>query len=738
MKAPFYHAQYIMAQTGTPGATDTDIPAPLFRRRFFLKPFQKATLSVVGLGYARFYLNGKEITEDKFLSPLSDYTKNIWYQTYDVTDLLQAGENIAAVICGNGFYNEGIKTPMKNHLAPWRDYPKFLFCLSADEVPVLVSDAEWLCSTESFLPFNQVRSGETFDAQRYDPAWTTLSYDDSEWTPAFLDDAPPTGTLSECNCEPIREVEVCSAAGIFSCGDAYIVDFGKNMSGYVELTVCQKKGDRVTLKYGEEYLEDEGRVDNGWMETWYDGFPFQIDTLICSGKTDTYKPYFTYHGFRYVQIEGLREAPTADSVRAYFVHQDIRKKADFRSSDAVLNYIYQAGIRSTYSNLHSVLTDCPTREKLGWTNDAQASAEQTLINFDIVSFYRKWYTDILLSVEEDGSMPGIVPSPRWGYDCGPVCDCLLYELPYRIYLYTGDDSFLKTGLPYFKTYLNGLNRKLENGDYIWLADWTGHDNSERIPKRFVLDFYRIKALRITKLAETLANGADVSALQAELDEREAAFLNTYLDQDGYAVIEEQTALSIQICNGLYRSFEPLREQLQRTVVRDEYRLTCGMVGVQYLNDALSLCGLQEIAYRMITESIPGYRLWYENGATTLWERWDGLRIHSHNHHMFSNVLGWFFKSLLGIAPKESAPGFCEIDLTPRFVTELSYCQGYTDTVRGRIEAMWTYKDGEFSYTVTIPHGVSAVWNGRRIGEGTHTFRIAENAVGADFDPTKPL
>ena len=325
-------------------------------------------------------------------------------------------------------------------------------------------------------------------------------------------------------------------------------------------------------------------------------------------------------------------------------------------------------------------------------------------------------------------MPGIVPSPRWGLDCGPVCDCLLYELPYRVYLYTGDPSMLIEGREQFKSYLKGFDQRLEDGTYLWLADWMGHDNSKRIPQRFVLDFYRIKSLRVTLLAEQLANGADVKKWSDQLKLREKEFMDTYLDENGYSTIEEQTSLAMQICFDLYRDFDKLKEQLKRTVERDEFRLTCGMVGVQYLYGALSRCGLQDYAYKIITESDPGYRLWHSHGATTLWERWDGVQIHSHNHHMFSNILGWFYTGLLGIAPAQSNPGFEKIELSPAFVSDMSFCYGWEDTVRGRIEAKWERKDGEIEYTVTVPETVSASYQGYDLTTGTNVFRICGETV----------
>jgi len=638
--------------------------------------------------------------------------------------LLKKGKNAVCAILGNGFFNEPFDTAWSHNKAYWRDAPQFLLCLEINGKTALVSDGSWRTSKEkSHIIYSHLRSGEHVDMRKYDNSWLYVGYDDSNWQYAIERETAPTGRFLPVECPPVRETEVISPVSITETARGYLVDFGVTSSGYMEITLTAERGREITFRYTED-IDQGGDPKYNKMDTphFYPQSPFHLNKLIASGGVDTFKPSFSYHGFRYVLIEGLDKAPAIDSMRAYFTHNDVKRKADFISGNDILNYIYKAGIRSTYSNLFWCFTDCPTREKLGWTNDSQATAEQALINFDIISLYEKWFEDVKADMCEDGSLHGVIPTHSWGLDWGPVCDCFLYELPYRIYLYTGRRDMLVGAIPYFERYIGFLDTKIkENYEFI-LGDWLGKGSSKLVPKEFVRDFYMLKALRITALAYKLS-GTPSEKWEKMLSERRNEFLERYLDKNGKCTVNEQTAVAMMLSEEIDCNKEGLKEQLVEIVDRDDCRITCGMVGIQYIYDALSLCGHPEAAYRMITESEPGYKTWYNSGATTLWECWDGQDKGSHNHHMFSNVLGWFFKSLLGIAPKQSAPAFEEIELTPCFIEEIGFVKGYTVTVRGRIDAEWKYENGKFIYTVTLPEGIRANFGGKHLNVGKNVFHI---------------
>jgi alpha-L-rhamnosidase len=289
-----------------------------------------------------------------------------------------------------------------------------------------------------------------------------------------------------------------------------MADFGVTLSGYIEVTLTAERGKEISFLYAEE-LDPEGRPQHNDMDKkhFYAESPFMCDKLIASGGKDHFKPHFTYHGFRYVLIEGA-EAELLE-ICAHFIHQDVARISEFCSGNEVLNYIYNAGLRSTYSNMFWSLTDCPTREKLGWANDAQASVEQTLINFDIIPLYEKWFEDLKSSMCEDGNMPGIIPSPDWGFSHGPVCDCLLYELPYRIYIYTGNTKMLIDAIPYFERYIKFLEGRISSGEPFQLGDWMGANKGQLIPEKFISEFYLLKALKITAMAYEIANKGRVNS-----------------------------------------------------------------------------------------------------------------------------------------------------------------------------------------------------------------------------------
>lgn len=383
--------------------------APIFRKKFIIDKFDDAKLYVCGLGYAYYYINGEKVSEDMFTAPVSDYNKTLWYNEYDISRLLCEGENTIAVICGNGFYNESILTNWKFHEASWRDNPKFILELEADGEIILQSNSSWKCNPESSVYFNQLRMGEYYDANIIGESWINPDFDDSGWGYAVNDDTPPLGVFRKCECEPIREEKVYSPVKAIRINDTTCVyDFGQNMSGYVRLKIKGNKGDEITFRYCECVGEDNRPVYYG-MDKYYLQSGFQTDKLICSGNEMVWSPRFVYHGFRYIEVSGADYCDKLD-IYAVFVHQDINRRTEFRCSDEYINKLFNCGVMSSLSNMFYMLTDCPTREKFGWTNDAQSSCEQMLTNFETEKLLAKWYQDIKDAMKES--------------DCTDLSECI--------------------------------------------------------------------------------------------------------------------------------------------------------------------------------------------------------------------------------------------------------------------------------------------------------------------------
>ncbi len=711
--------------------------APMFRRSFTLNHAGEATLSICCLGYGKFFINGVE-SEDLFIAPVSNYGKTLWYTQYDVTHLLNQGVNTFCVWCGNGWYNETMETTWKFSEASWRDVPKFIMRLDVDGETVLTSDESWKCCNESAIYYNNLRSGECFDSRLYDERWTSAEYDATAWSFAIVDDQEPKGVFRRCDCEPIRECTLYPAKKVIQTGEKrYLFDIGQCISGYVRLSVCQKSGDELIIRYAEQ-IDEELELKLNGMRKYYSDCELMTDHYICNGKPSIWSPRFTYHGFRFIEIDGLDSA-SLDMVTGVFVHQDIALRSDFSCSNPLLNRLFQMGRMSTYSNLFYMPTDCPTREKMGWTNDAQASADQMLTNFEIERFFEKWNQDLCDAVREDGMMPGIVPSSGWGYEWGngPVSDGALFEIPYQLYLHTAKPDALIHNYPYFMKYLDMMTRmkdadgNLTMGLHDWIPPGNIAGSKGKIPQAFINAIFEVKFLRITQLAAQLS-GRDDTQLKERIVQGIEFVRSRYINAQGRCTINEQTAPAMLIYHRLYENLEPLKEQLRTLIEENMFHNSCGMVGLRHLYIALNMCGLEEYAYRIITsDSYPGYAYWIENGATTLWEKWEPRD--SKNHHMFSDFMSWMIKTLLGIAPQKEYPGYEQVQIAPYFPPTLDYAAGSINTVRGEIAVDWKREEKGIALNIRIPEGVCATLRDIDLLSGSHQFMIdAQSLQGGRY------
>lgn len=687
-------------------------PAPLMRRRFTLGSFRKAELAVCALGYGEFYLNGRLVTEDKFIAPVSDYTKTLWYTVYDVTDLLAAGENVFAAVLGNGWYNEPFKTSWDYDTAPWRDLPKLLMELKVDGEVVVCTGEGWRCKPESAIVYNELRSGEHFDARLHLDGWNALAFDDSSWAFAAVDSTPPTGVLRECLCPPIREKAVYPAKTLRRTGERrWVFDIGQNISGYVRLHACQPSGTELVIRYSEE-LNADGSLQLNNMFSHYKESEFMTDRFLCDGKMWVWSPRFAYHGFRYVEITGVVGVPSLEMVEGVFVHQDVAALSGFVCSDETVNRLFELGQFATLSNLFYMPTDCPTREKLGWCNDAQASCEQMLLDFDTADFFRKWLQDIYDAMTDEGALPGVIPTSGWGYEWGngPVSDGILFEIPHQLYHFTGDRQPLVDSLPYFRRYLNDLDARTEEDGLIHfgLNDWAPPtpDQRSKTPATFINAVLRIKFLRIAALAASLA-GDDSDHFEEKTICAIADFQRRFLNEDGSCNVETMTAAAMVIAHELYADFDGVKKQLMAFVEECDFHHDCGMVGLPRLYPALDACGLSDWALRILTaKGYPGYVEWLDRGATTLWETWQCKD--SHNHHMYSSFMAWLVKTPGGIHLNHPEGGELCASIEPAFVSDLDWVDAHRDTPKGRIRVCWMRTPSGVSLRVAVPDGMPAV------------------------------
>lgn len=723
----FKNAYFIKADAFFDKNDKCNTHAPMFRRKFICnETIKKAEIRVCGLGYGYCWINGEKVTEDLFTAPVSDYNKTLWYNSYDVTELIKQGENVIAVLCGNGWYNEVFSTAWNYNEAKWRDNPKFILELIINGKQQSASDNEWKCKRNSAIVYNQLRSGEHFDSRVYDEEWNALGYDDSGWRPAVIDDNPPCGTLRRCVCEPVRECETYPAKDIIAINDnVKIFDIGQNISGYIRLRVKGKNGAEIKIRYAEEINDDLSLRFNGMDGAhFYPESVFQEDSFICDGSDFTWSPMFAYHGFRFIRITGLEDTEYI-SVTGVFVHQDVGIRSGFKCSDYFLNRLFYIGKMATLSNLFYAPTDCPTREKLGWANDAQASAEQMLMNFETEKFFEKWLRDIFDAMRSDGALPGIIPTCGWGYQWGngPVSDGVLFEVPYQLYLQTGNKDMLCESLPYFKKYFSYLETKTNEEGFIefGLDDWSAPIKERKVFAPFINSVLKIKFLRIAMLSTELCKNENddfSTALNSEI----RLVKNTFINNNGTCSINEQTAVAMLIYFGIYDDLAPLKEQLKMLVEQQAFHHLCGMVGLRYLYDALNICELEEYAYKILTASgFPSFRDWIDNGATTLGEYWD-MSV-SKNHHMYSSYMAWIMRTVIGIRQGCGEVGYEKVEIKPYFFKKLDYATGYCNTVKGKISVSWRRKNRSIEIEICIPIGIDAYYGGKRLNSGRNRFKI---------------
>ncbi len=429
--------------------TDTNSnPAPLLRRVFKLDgKIKQARASICGLGYYELYLNGRQVGDHVLDPGYTRYDRRAFYVTYDVTDQLKAGGNAVGVILGNGWFNCHTRAVWNFHQAPWRAAPKLLLQLRVDYTDgrreTIVSDESWKCSTGPIV-FDSIYGGETYDARLEKPGWTTVAYDDAHWEGVQLVAAPP-GKLAAQMMPPIKVHETLKPVKITEPKPGlFLFDIGQNLAGRAELTVSGPAGARVQMRYGERLFPD-GTLDTRDIEQHVKRLgpeqQYQTDTYILKGDgRETWHSRFTYHGFQYVAITGFPGRPTLANLRAQFLHSAVPRAGEFTCSNPLLNRIQRAAYWSFLSNLQGIPTDCPHREKNGWTGDAHLACEQAQFNFFPVPVHQKWINDLGDEQKPAGQLPGIVPTSGWGYGfgSGPAWDSAFLLIPYYEYLYYGD------------------------------------------------------------------------------------------------------------------------------------------------------------------------------------------------------------------------------------------------------------------------------------------------------------
>jgi len=709
-------------------------PATELRRTFTLDKMPKsAECLIVGLGLFTLHINGKKVSRDVLSPAFTAYDKRTLFVRYDVKEYLKEGENVIAIKLGNGFFNQSIVDHWNFYLASWRSLPRALFELFINGESALASDTDWrIRASGSATVYNEMKAGEIYDA-RLEDGWRECEYCDTGWGFAEIVN-PPGGILDEMVMPPIRECEQLCAVDMWKSERGWIFDFGKNISGYTSIRCRAERGTVLTLRHGEllEGRELNMREIDCFMTPNED---FAKNTYVFSGRgIEQWRPEFVYHGFRYVEfVWDKEEEPTLDCLTAHFVHTDLKRRGDFTSSDGLLNWIYDAGIRAFLSNYQGHPLDCPHREKNGWTGDAVISADYAVYNFDMKEAYKKWLKDMIDAQRPSGQIPGIVPSCGWGYNwgSGPAWDAAMFYLPYVLYLETGDAECLDVVYGAQEKYLDYAEEREDARGLVeyGLSDWCPPkriDESELnlLPNKMSDSCYY--HLMLTVMAENARLHGD---FEKERKYREKATTLKAKIAEIYAPDDKLTLhgqgglaflLNFDIVEG--EKAERIAKMLADLVIKDGYVHKVGILGMKALPNALSKYGYTDVAYKMLTRSgYPSYSYWRELGETTLCEVWEENQ--SRNHHMYSDVVNWLARNVAGL--KRCGVAYSEVSFEPYVFAEECHAATRTVTPRGEIGISWTKTKEHFIADITLPDGTAATLTvlGKKIPVSAGSSRI---------------
>ncbi len=700
-------AKWITADTMSP-----DSAAPYLRKTFTLKSAPKtATLFLCTAGWHELYVNGKKADDRELAPTTTQFDRRVSYIAYDVAKLLRPGKNAIAVLLGNGWFNCFTENVWLFHNAGWRGSPKLICELAIDGRIAVRSDDTWKIHPSPIV-FNALRNGEHYDARKEVPGFSDPDLKETGWKRAMRVFSPG-GIIVEEDGAPCRATDSYKPVSHKATKDGGTVyDFGRNIAGWCEIDVAGEAGAKVTIDYAEKITPD-GDLDQSNIDIFVKSGKFQHDEYtLRGGAAESWHPRFTFHGFQYakVRVEGKAKLK---AIRARFVHSDFAPAGSFKSSSKILDRLQELTIRSYLSNFVGFPTDCPHREKNGWTGDANVACETGLWNFHAADGYIHFAQMLVDTQRPDGTLSCIAPTSGWGYEWGngPAWDSLLFEAAYQLYRFEGDDTIIRRFYPAMILYLRHLDEMSFNGIVDFgLGDWCPVDESRAAPASLTnTGYYYLDTLRAAAFARLLGKDDDTARLARRAEEIRIAFNKAYYKGDGHYANDEWTSLAAAVYFGMA---EP--DWAQKTVAilagkvrANNHKVDFGILGAKYVTRVLSAYGYADDAFRLVTQTeFPGWGHWVAEGATSLHEQWGDCA--ALNHIMFGDPSAWAFEYLGGIRPSFDKPGFKHVTLQPCFVDGLDHFAARRETAFGEIRTEWKrLPDGKVKFTAALPKGVTA-------------------------------
>jgi len=743
-----------------PKATAADSlpsPSPLLRRAFRVDDHVRtARLYVTSLGLYELYVNGQRVGDQLFTPGWTSYRHRLQYQTYDVTPLLRPGANVVGAMLGDGWYRGNLGFFGQRNL-----YGRRLALRAQLEIHYesgrterVVSDSNWKTIAGPVLA-SDIYGGETYDARRGEElsGWASAPYDDRDWSAVALLDPPPADLVASMS-PPVRRVRELRPVNIHRAPSGETVfDLGQNFTGWARLSIRGPAGTTVTLRFGE-VLDRDGNLYTANLRR-----ASQTDRYTLSGKArEVYEPHFTFHGFRYVAVAGLPGPPDSTTITGIAVSSDLAQTGSLVTSDSLLNQLLRNIVWGQRSNFLDVPTDCPQRdERLGWTGDAQVFARTAAFNMDVSGFFAKWLADMAADQDPSGSVPWVIPNPlggdstRFAGTAGWSDAAVI--IPWTMYLTYGDRGVLERQYPSMRAWVDYARRRAGT-DLIWkpgwqFGDWLAlHSDDPSYPGAttgtdlIATAFLAHSTDLVSRSAAALGRRDEAAAYRTRFHAIRDAFDREFVSSTGRVGENTQTAYALAIAFDLLPDslVSVAGGRLARDVEAREHHLTTGFLGTPYLLHVLGATGHVGLAFALLTQrTYPSWLYPITRGATTMWERWDGIRpdssfedpgMNSFNHYAFGAVGDWMYRNIGGIDVDSAAVGYRRSRIAPRPGAGLTSASASLETGYGTLKSAWRLEGRRFVLDLTVPANTSAevtLWDARldHVREGSVALNASE-------------
>ncbi|HOO56400.1 MAG TPA: glycoside hydrolase family 78 protein [bacterium] len=692
------------------------LPCPYLRKEFKTgKEIKRATIYSSALGIFELHLNGQRVSKDYFTPGWTDFNKRVYYLTYDVTDMLKEGnENVLGAILSDGWYAGNIGRAGQRLYGDKLRLRAELHIEYADGTKqVVASDGSWKARTGAILEAD-IQDGETYDARRGPAGWDKPGYDDSKWKKVKisqdikteLDAYPGMPIRKTSEIKPVEMTE--PKPGVF------VFNLGQNFAGWARLKVKGNQGDKIVLRFAE-MLNDDGTI----YTTNLRGARVTDTYTLRGGGEEIWEPRFTFHGFQYVEITGYPGTPDKDTITGISLNSDLVFTGEFETSDPMLNKLYSNIVWGQRSNYFEVPTDCPQRdERLGWTGDAQVFIGTAAYNMDVAPFFTKWIVDLEDAQNNEGGFIDIAPRAEhrnvtsgWG-DAGIIC-------PWTVLRFYDDKRLIEKHYDSMLKWMSFLEKRSEHflspplGSY---GDWLNVKSPT--PQDFISTAYTAHSAELmSEMAEYIGKHDDSKRFAELFNNIRNAFVKKFVAPDGKIECDSQTAYLMALKFNLLPEnlIQPVTDRLIEKIRERDWSLSTGFLGVNILLPTLTQTGNNDIAYRLLrNRKYPSWLYSIDQGATTIWERWNSYTIedgfgdpgmNSFNHYAYGSAGEWMFSTMAGI--DTDSPGFKNLVIHPRPGGGISFTKASYDSIHGKISVDWKVDNGVFNLKTTIPANTKA-------------------------------